>query len=317
MKHIIKKYRNNRLSPDEIKEIREKIDMLSEKQIAEAIYDDWHDYEPQTSDSDAEVEARVLNRLKTNLGISRANRVTHFLYMVGRIAAVALICLLGYSTFHYYSAMKEIASQQVVASTGDGERANITLPDGSLITLNHKSSIIYAGADFSGEIRRVKFDGEAYFDITHLPQRPFIVETPELEVLVKGTIFNLLTRRERDTAVLSLIEGNVQLTCRKTGETVELKSNEKAILNYDTGSIAVYPIGENDNTLAWRLGRLTFVNATYDEVIAQLQSHYDSQELSLPSQVRNERFTGVIPLNNLDVALEIVNTTFPEANIKE
>ena len=315
MKRIIKKYRDNRLSPDEIKEVRDKLDTLSSDQIAEAINDDWLDYEPESSEHDADVETRVFNRLKNELGIDNQKRISSFFHTIGRIAAVLLIVILGYSTYHYYSGMKEIAAQQVIASTTDRERAGITLPDGSLITLNQQSSIIYTGADFSGKSRRVKFDGEAYFDVTHIPQRPFIVETSELEVLVRGTIFNLQARKDGDTAVLSLIEGNVQFTCKKTGDTVDLKSNEKVLLNYATGAIEVSPIGENDNALAWRSGRLTFVNATYDEVISQLLNHYGSQDFSRSSQVRNERFTGMIPLDNINAAIEIVNATFPNAKV--
>ncbi len=314
MKDVIKKYRNNHLTSEEVRELRERLESTANQQIEEAIYDDWSDFEPAPSENDLETERRVFERISPTLHNDSPKNAWSVIRIITSVAAVIIIGLLSYSTYYFYTSTYEVSAQRFSASTSAWERADILLPEGSLVKLNQMSEINYTAGDFSGKTRNVEFNGEGYFDVSKIPHRPFRITTSELEIVVKGTSFNLMARKEEDKAVLSLIDGAVELTYRKTGETVTLCQSEKATVNYAAGDIEVSRIGENDNTLAWKLGRLTFVNAGYDEVIEQLRSHYGDKLPPITKREYNERFTGMIPLDNVNVAMEIVSTTFPDTD---
>lgn len=313
MRQTIQKYRTNTLTPDETMRLRERISTYTDEQIGEAIYEDWQDFEPEHSLFNSDAEARVKERLNEIITPEPKRRMaTGIMRMIGRVAAVLIVGLLGYSTYYFYAKSNQMESQQFVVSTDVGKRADVTLPDGSTVELNGGSSICYNVADFSGDYRKIKFNGEAYFNITSMPHKPFTIETRDIEVLVKGTTFNLLAREDNDKAVLSLIEGNVRLTSLKSNNSVDMHADEKAVVDYLTGNIKVESIKPNDNVTAWRLLRLTFVNATYDEVEKQLRLYYGEKLPKLRHDEYTERFTGVIPLDNLTVAMDILNTTFGE-----
>lgn len=310
MKKVIKKYRNNNLTPEELDNIREHLYSYTDEQLADSIHDDWNEFEPDLSQYNPEVEDRIFKRICPIVKPIERKHLEGILRLFVRVAAFFVISLLSFSTYHYYNTSRELASKWFNASTDKDERVALTLPDGSLVELNNNSNITYSVSDFCGDIRRISFSGEAYFDITSMPNMPFIIETNEVEVIVKGTIFNLKAREEGDEAILSLIDGNVQIISRKTAQTVDIHPNEKAVVDYITGNIEVSQVGNNENLSAWRLGRLTFVNANYTEVIMQLRKFYGD---SIPTELNgdhSERFTGMIPIDNLTVALDILSTTF-------
>ncbi|MEA3444854.1 MAG: FecR domain-containing protein, partial [Bacteroidota bacterium] len=105
-------------------------------------------------------------------------------------AAVVAIISIGYSLFWYSNnAMNEsyVAGNNVVESV---------LPDGSVITLNQNSKLKYNKKD---ELeRKVKLEGEAFFNVERMPSKPFIVETAELVIEVLGTSFYINSTEGRN-----------------------------------------------------------------------------------------------------------------------
>ena len=74
--------------------------------------------------------------------------------------------------------------------SGPGEVKKIVLTDGSNVWLNNYS-LLLAIEPFQGETRNVRLIGEAYFEVKHNAEKPFIVETGNLKTEVLGTSFNI------------------------------------------------------------------------------------------------------------------------------
>ncbi|MCC8094346.1 MAG: FecR family protein [Tannerellaceae bacterium] len=70
------------------------------------------------------------------------------------------------------------------------QRAMVKLHDGTVVWLNAKSTLRYPSTFTSGE-RRVELDGEAFFEVSHEEDHPFIVSTEKLNIKVLGTQFNV------------------------------------------------------------------------------------------------------------------------------
>jgi len=144
----------------------------------------------------------AVRSLPANLPAELAPRSRHW----RRAAAVALVVVLGAAALHTGDFLLELRAD---ARTDIGEMREVTLPDGSLMTLNSDSAV---ALDFDGGRRAVTLlRGEAYFDVTHDPAHPFHVKGGFGGAEVKGTAFSF--RREADRDEIVLQRGRLEVGC--------------------------------------------------------------------------------------------------------
>ena len=144
----------------------------------------------------------AVRSLPANLPAELAPRSRHW----RRAAAVALVVVLGAAALHTGDFLLELRAD---ARTDIGEMRDVTLPDGSLMTLNSDSAV---ALDFDGGRRAVTLlRGEAYFDVTHDPAHPFHVKGGFGGAEVKGTAFSF--RREADRDEIVLQRGRLEVGC--------------------------------------------------------------------------------------------------------
>ena len=91
-----------------------------------------------------------------------------------------------------------------------GQRANLTLPDGTKVWMNARTEIQYPGV-FSKSKREIKLNGEAYFEVSHNAKHPFIVHTNKCSIEVLGTKFNVEDYADSKDFSTALIEGSVKV----------------------------------------------------------------------------------------------------------
>jgi ferric-dicitrate binding protein FerR (iron transport regulator) len=99
-----------------------------------------------------------------------------------------------------------------------------TLDDGSTVYLAGNASLHYP-LHFSGQKREVSLAGNAMFDIARNPQKPFVIETKNIQVEVLGTAFNMETTSEGNFR-LSVLRGTVKVSDKANGEMVFVKVGE-------------------------------------------------------------------------------------------
>lgn len=133
-------------------------------------------------------------------------------------------------------------------------------------------------------------------------------------VTVLGTEFNLLARENDDNTVLMLIEGAVELSSVKTHETVQLKPYDRATLDYATGKIIIE--SNNDITVPWKTHQLAFVDDPLCRVIKVLEANYDCTIEINDSVYIHDGFTGTLPSNDINLAMDIISHSFNAEFIK-
>ena len=101
------------------------------------------------------------------------------------------------------------------------------LSDGTKVWLNSRTKIEYP-AVFADKERRIKLDGEAYFQVAQNIHKPFIVQTPKGNVEVLGTQFNVESYSDDSTFATALMEGAVKITAGNY--QCQLKPNQMAYL---------------------------------------------------------------------------------------
>lgn len=161
-----------------------------------------------------------------------------------------------------------------------GNKSQLVLPDGTKVWLNAGSRMAFPNK-FSGKKREVFLEGEAYFEVTHNANVPFLVNTSDISIKVLGTKFNVSAYKTDKVAETVLLEGKVTVKDLSsigfmTKETV-LAPNQKASFNKENKSISVNNEAEADFAIAWTEGWFKFSQQNLNTVLNKLQRYYNVQ----------------------------------------
>ncbi|MBD1420344.1 FecR family protein [Sphingobacterium chuzhouense] len=163
-------------------------------------------------------------------------------------------------------------SHYATLTTPKGGQYQIQLPDGTNVWLNAASSLKYPTM-FIGDIREVQLSGEAYFEIKHDSEKPFIVLSQGQKVRVTGTEFNISNYAGQSGEITTLISGSVEIENNSTLEKKILKPGQQSIVETEKTSI-----GQVDNPgefIAWKDGYIILTEASLKEIIPHLERWYD------------------------------------------
>lgn len=150
-----------------------------------------------------------------------------------------------------------------------GETTQLELSDGTKVTLNSGSTLVYP-KKLGKKQREVILNGQAIFEVSKNPHRPFIVQTPKFDVKVLGTVFDVSAYSNSDDASVVLSEGSVALSY-DGGET-QMVPGQRVEFHKD-GSLNISNVEAKDY-LAWQNGGFLLKKAGIDEIIALLKSNY-------------------------------------------
>lgn len=157
-----------------------------------------------------------------------------------------------------------------------GNRSTITLSDGTIVILNAGSRLIYPSR-FVDKKREVFLVGEAFFDVEKNEEKPFIVKTPDVEIEVLGTKFNLSAYPEDNIIQTVLTEGHVEINFTNPGlfdHSVELKPGQLANVNRSEKITNVYKV-DTEYYTSWTNGFYSFQNTDLSRVAKKLERYFN------------------------------------------
>lgn len=207
--------------------------------------------------------------------------------------AASITLAIGLS-FYFYKAgylvgVNELAATYIEVESPINSILKTTLPDGSQITLNSGSTLSYPSF-FAKDERRVRIEGEGYFDIQK-SDVPFIVEAGELDVEVLGTRFDLKAYTEDEFSWLTLEQGAVKAHIRShgTNEEITLSPNEQIVLDKTNGDVRVKQVYPELFTY-WLSGGISFKNNTLEEIMMVLESRFNTEIIITDERLKKETF---------------------------
>lgn len=212
------------------------------------------------------------------------------------------------STTQQKQRTKDIKEEYNTLVTPCGCEYQITLVDGTKVWLNAASSLKFF-TSLQGDERRVWLEGEAYFEVAHNAQRPFIVESGGQRIRVLGTHFNVNSYRSEKAIYTTLVEGSVEVSALNGNIKATLRPNEQA--TYCRQSDESISIKEVDSSLAtaWRSGSFIFSQATITEIMEDLSRWY-SFDFEVSPHLNKLQFSGQFPrYENLDKIIMIIAST--------
>ncbi|MDG4718974.1 MULTISPECIES: FecR family protein [Thalassospira] len=187
-----------------------------------------------------------------------------------------------------------------------------SLSDGSVIKLNAGSTV---SVDFDEKTRRIGLvKGEAWFDVAHDPQRPFVVHTKFGNVTALGTEFNM--RSDAEQVKVSLEQGKVAVnwSVDGAGEDTDGDNATVTLVEGEATTLSSRGIGESTRfdrvaTTAWRKGKMVFYQTPLSEVLDVLNTYHDGHIVALNPELNGLSVSGVFRTDDIEQVLDAIKGT--------
>ena len=227
------------------------------------------------------------------------------------VAAVFLFfCLLSILFFQktFFSQKNKIAYKEIVVP--NGQMKKILLPDKSIVILNSGTKLKYYN-DFGKRKREVSLEGEAYFDVAHNPNKPFIVHTCENTVKVIGTAFNISAYPDENIHLISLERGKIKLA--KTDKHYSfLFPNQIYLLIRNNNQSKIFKSENIKLYSSWKEGEIIFTNQSFVDITNRLERSYNIVFNIKNNKIKNCRYTGKFNRKqSIENILKIIKLTTP------
>ena len=167
-----------------------------------------------------------------------------------------------------------------VVSTPAATITLVTLSDGTKVMLNANSTLEYPASFDDAEVREVRLKGEAHFEVTKNPHRPFVVKAGEMQTQVLGTIFDVKAYR-KDAPKVTLMQGKVKVSNADTevemrpGQTATLQA-DKIVVSKASSSASDWLEGDFDMDQVTLAEAMSDIGAWYNKtVVFQSQANMD------------------------------------------
>lgn len=162
---------------------------------------------------------------------------------------------------------------------------SLILSDGTRVSVNANTQMTYQ-SKFTGNERRIKLRGQAYFDVAKDAKRPFIIETEQMEIQAIGTQFDVNVYS--NNAQVNLLEGEVKVSSQ--GKELAIKAGEKVIS--DGVKMGKTKIENIEAVTAWRDGRFFFANQSIGQVLNEISRWYGITIDFKATRYNHKRYTG-------------------------
>ncbi|MFV0331715.1 MAG: FecR family protein [Dysgonomonas sp.] len=220
-----------------------------------------------------------------------------------KVAAVIAILLMSGLLYMQIKESDQYLGSQTI-NVPAGQYVNLSLPDGTEIWLNSRTKIEYP-VSFNKNERVVKLDGQAYFEVAHNEDSPFVVETSKGKIRVLGTKFDVDAYSDRDNYETTLMEGSVEVGLDSgAGQSVVLSPDTKAYLS--NGKLEVSRIPDYD-VYRWKEGLICFNNASFEEIMSDFKRIYGIDIIVENTRVNKYTYTGKFRfVDGIEYALRVL-----------
>jgi ferric-dicitrate binding protein FerR (iron transport regulator) len=299
----------------------------------------WDDKNSRKSNLDAAFEKTIFqiqedeNRIKNINAISAAKGKSGTLKFFPKFSKVAAILLLCGGSLYLIFEKPTSHPSLIIASPKEkdwqikqipkGTKSTITLADGTKVTLNADSRLKFP-QHFSGVSREVYLTGEAFFDVTHNANMPFIIHTDKMNIKVLGTEFNVKSYPADSTSETTLIRGSIEVTLKdRPSDRIILRPKEKLIVaNIVPGKTPaisqsspqskllisnLHYVSKTDSTVvetSWLGDKLVFQDKSFGNLATDMERRYGKNIQFSNDDIKNYRFTGILEKENINEVLD-------------
>lgn len=263
----------------------------------------WEESAMQQPGTDLEREKykKEARQLLQRLEHKKRTWMRRVFYAVSGVAAV--LCLVwGGMAYLDYMGRQQVSYLE--ASTSCGEHKKVSLPDGTMLTLNSCSRVRYPDK-FTGKERRIELEGEGFFQVSRNEKQPFIINTHFFDVRVLGTCFNVKSYSSDETVMVDVESGKVQVDMPEA--MMRLAANEQVRINTVSGEYSKER--EEHDVAVWRGGALRFDATPVHDVAKELERVYNCRITFAQGQSFDNLISGEHDNKSLEAVLQSIEYT--------
>ena len=251
---------------------------------------------------------------KLGLGKSRVKSVTLLRnnYFRILIAAACIACLLAIGGISLWFVSRNSFHQMIAGSTivetKEGEKARIILSDSSEVILNSDSRVQYVG-DYNLADRRVKLSGEAFFDISTNPEKPFVVQLDHMSISATGTRFNVFSFKNENRVEATLEEGAIRVSV-KGKEPINVRSGQQVVYFVNTGAVLVLDVN-TDTYTSWKENMLRLNDTPLEEALRRIGRKYNVTFEVTNRDLLELKYTATFIDESVEEVMQMLKTVSP------
>lgn len=262
--------------------------------------------ESEVSGKDVSMAETAFDSFAKNVGLTTRKGWHSALRIVSNIAAALFIPLLISCLCLSFGTDGEQETIWNEVSTGYAKNASVELSDGTSVKLGPCSRLIYPDK-FSSSERKVFISGDVLFDVAKNPEKKFVAVSDNMDVIVHGTRFHVISFMDFKNEEVALLSGSVELCMHADGTSVKLVPGD--IIRYDKekGNIKRLHFDVNSYERVLDVDGLQFVDATLSEIVGTLSRRF-KVDISVEDSIAGEKYyASFINGENLDEILNALN----------
>ena len=246
----------------------------------------------------------ALKKTQARIAAGRSRKIMTF---TRNLAAALLIPIVVTAAIllHRTSRQEQGEKQMVQLHTVNGMLSKLELPDGSTVHLNAGSTLAYPSA-FGPDTREVELDGEAFFEIAHDVQHPFIVHTARMDIQVTGTRFNVDAYNLPGRKPRAWLEmGGINLHWKDAAgqpASAAVLPGQCATLDAAAGTVDI-STADISSALAWKDGGFAFCDTPLEEALRQIGNRFGVSFSLDDKALAGKRYTGDLADESLQTIL--------------
>ncbi len=322
MKALLNKLRNQseELSSEELQQLHALFNSEEGRQVVE----EWLDARWMGTSNTALPELdQLIDRVEQRL---RKQHRVHFRVWIStfqKYAALLIIPLLIGFVFMLAKSFtseapltltqQDVAEQEYISPVG--MRSKVLLNDSTVVWLNADSRLIVP-AGFNHKTRKVSLVGEAYFEVKRkADDMPFVVSTPEIDIKVLGTAFNVSAYPGSQTLETVLVEGEIEAVVkdatRKQQKEIRVEPAQLLTLQKKEGNMKVQDNVNTDLYTSWTSGKLVFRSTPMDEVARTLERWYNITITLHDEELKKHTYSGTFDNRSIEQIMRYIELSSP------
>jgi transmembrane sensor len=225
-----------------------------------------------------------------------------------KYAAITIFAFIAVNLLRPYThTEKEVRYSEIIVPYG--QMSQLTLSDSTRIWLNSGTILRYPDR-FAESSRSVFIEGEAYFEVAKMNDKPFTVNTSDIKVEVLGTAFNLSAYQNDAATSVTLVEGKVAVQNNAGITIAQLIPGQMGTKSKNETKVAVRNV-ETGFYAAWTEGKIYFDDEPLDQIAVKLERWFNVEITFADKKLKSQRFTGTIlknkPVDQIMQALELLS----------
>ena len=243
-------------------------------------------------------------------------------------AVAVAASIIGFSFFIYFkiNAKEQVKNSLNEVATKRGSKSFIKLPDGTQVWLNADSKLTFK-ENFGDKTREVSLNGEAFFDVFHDAEHPFIIHTGKVDVKVLGTTFNIRNYALDKTMEATLIKGKIEVTLiDRPDEKIIIHPQEKIIISKESNAtvnnkiqstkalpvinkVVLTTVTMKDTLIAetgWMKDKMVFVNQSLEKIAEEIERKFAVTIIFKTNAVKQYRYTGIFEKETVNQIFHII-----------